>query len=504
MKIFTSTDIHEIDRLTIERKGITSWELMEKAASLITDEITKRWLPSQRIIIFAGPGNNGGDALAIARMLINQGYSPDVLLFNTKGKLSNDCQKNRDLLLETGYEKITEIIDNMTFPDIKESDVIIDGLFGSGLSSKLNGGYKMVIRNINESKAFVVSIDIPSGLFGEFNADNSRRDIIHADLTFSFQFPRLSFFFNENTECLGEWEVLDIGLDRDAIKSIPSNIFLIDATGVRDALKTRNPFSDKNDYGRIYIAAGSIGMVGAAILTSRAAMRTGTGVVTVHTPNCGYIAMQTAVPEAIVECDDDNCNITSITPHPKSAAIAIGPGLGKDDKTVIALEKFLQRSRKPVILDADALNCICAKPIILNDIPEQSVITPNNSEFDRLFGDCYSDEERMKKALDISAKKKIIVVIKGNFTKVIRPDGKIFINSTGNPGMATAGSGDVLTGIIASLIGQGFSSSTAASMGVFIHGLAGDMARKRHGEYGMIASDIVDNIGKAIKLIMES
>ena len=188
MKIFTSTDIHELDRLTIERKGITSWELMEKAASLITDEITKRWLPSQRIIIFAGPGNNGGDALAIARMLINQGYSPEVLLFNTKGRLSNDCQKNRDLLMETGYEKITEIIDNMTFPDIKESDVIIDGLFGSGLSSKLNGGYKMVIRNINESQAFVVSIDIPSGLFGEYNADNSRRDVIHADLTFPSSF----------------------------------------------------------------------------------------------------------------------------------------------------------------------------------------------------------------------------------------------------------------------------------------------------------------------------
>lgn len=504
MKIFTSSDIREIDRKTVERDGITSWELMERAASLVTKEIMERWSPTQRIVVFAGPGNNGGDALAVSRMLIDQGYHPEIYLFNTKEHLSDDCKTNRDKLIEYEYEDFTEVVKTFSFPEITERDVIVDGIFGSGLRERIVGGYTSLVQNINESNAFVVSIDIPSGLFGEYNYENLMRNVVHADLTLTFQFPRLSFFFKENNEVLGEWKVLDIGLNRRAIHETPSNTFFIDSVGVRDAMSLRNPFADKNEFGRIYLAAGSHGMAGAAILAARAALRSGTGVVTVHTPGCAYLPLQTAVPEAIVDTDADDCVVTQIAPHKKSRAVGIGPGLGTDERTVEALGNFLRSRREPVVLDADALNCLAQRPMYLSNIPANSVITPNAHEFDRLFGDCYTEEERLKKALDAASRLKINIVLKGHYTKVIRPDGKIFINSTGNAGMATAGSGDVLTGIITSLLGQDLASCTAAVIGVFVHGLAGDLARKKHGEAGLIASDIVDNIGKAIKLILES
>lgn len=501
MKIFTPSDIREIDRISIEEEGISSYDLMERAASAVSYEIMSRWLPSQRIVMFAGPGNNGGDTLAVARQLIDQGYKPEILLLNTKNKLSADCEKNKQRIIDYGYPDFTEVTKYLDMPDLTESDVVIDGLFGSGLSDTIQGGYVSLIRNINESGAFVVSIDIPSGLFSEFNKGNLiNSNVVHADLTLTFQFPRLSFFFEENAHCVGKWKILDIGLSEKAMKKMPANYFLIDKTGVKEAIKPRYQFAYKDNFGRLMLVAGSYGMIGAAILASRSAMRAGTGAVTVHTPACGYVVLQTSVPEVMVDVDNDSAgtNITSI-PVRQKMAYAIGPGLGTEQRTVDALEKFLKQSTSPMVLDADALNCIAKRPSMIYDIPRNSIITPHHKEFDRLFGEHFTDEERFMKAVDMAKLLKIVIVMKGHYTKVIRPDGKIFINTTGNPGMATAGSGDVLTGIIASLLAQGYNPATAASVGVFVHGLAGDIAREQYGETGLIAGDIAGNIGKAFQ-----
>lgn len=503
MKVFTPSDIREIDRLSIEREKITSYDLMERAASAVSYEVMSRWLPSQRIVIFAGPGNNGGDALAVARHLIDQGYKPKILLLNTKNKLSPDCEKNKRRLTDYGYPDFEEITKSLTMPDLSESDVIIDGLFGSGLSDTLHGGYIALVRAINESGAFVVSIDVPSGLFSEFNKGNLiRSNVVHANLTFAFQFPRLSFFFAENSCALGRWKVLDIGLDSEVMAKIPSDYFIIDERGVRAALKARDEFSTKDDFGRLMIVAGSIGMIGAAVLSSRAAMRAGAGAVVVHAPKCGYIVLQSSVPEVMVDMDDNDECVSKI---PRSKMVyALGPGLGTELSTINAVEAFLKQSSAPLVLDADALNCISLRRSLLDDIPRNSIITPHAKEFDRLFGEHFTEEERFLKAVDMAKALGIVIVLKGRYTKIVRPDGKIFINVLGNPGMATAGSGDVLTGIIASLLAQGYSPATAASVGVYIHSLAGDMAKWVNGEEGLIAGDIVDCIGKAFLKVKDN
>ncbi len=503
MKIFTSSDIHAIDKATIEKEGIESIDLMERAASAVAYEIMSRWVTSQRILIFAGPGNNGGDALAVARLLINQGYKPEVILLNTKGNLSHDCEFNRNRLVEMDYPQFIEITKQFSLPEINSSDVVLDGLFGIGLSAALRGGYTMLAKEIYESGAFVISIDLPSGLFPEYNKDNILNNIVHANLTLTFQFPRLAFFFSENAPCLGTWKVLDIELNNEAIRKTPSSYYLIDGIGVREALRPRNLFADKNDFGRLYLVAGSLGMTGAAILSARAAMRAGVGVTYVHTPNCCYIPLQTAVPEAVVAQDNGNCFISEINPPKAVSTVAIGPGLGRKKETVDALETFLLKATNPVVLDADALNCISDRRSLLNNIPAGSVITPHVKEFDRLFGNFYSDEERFCHAIDMAKMLNIFIVLKGHYTMVFRPDGKVFINNTGNPGMATAGSGDVLTGIIAALMAQKYRPDLAATIGVYIHGYAGNLAARKHGEYGMTASDIIDHIGIAIKEIME-
>lgn len=503
MKIFTAADIKAIDSATIESEGIESVELMERAASAVACEIISRWPASQRILIFAGPGNNGGDALAAARLLIDQGYKPEVMLLNTKDNLSPDCSANRQRLLDSGYPLFEEVTKTFMLPDISESDVVVDGLFGNGLSANLRGGYITLAKAISESGAYVVSIDLPSGLFPEFNSGNLLNNIVHADLTLTFQFPRLAFFFSENAACIGEWKVIDIGLSKEAIRKTPSSYYLVDEIGVKEALKPRLPLSDKNDYGRLFLAAGSLGMSGAAILTAKAAMRAGVGLVGVHTPSCCYLPLQTAVPEAVVWQDADNCHISEIKPDRRYAAVAIGPGISTHPLTANAVETFLRQASAPVVLDADALNCVAERRALLNNIPQGSVITPHKREFDRLFGDHYTDESRFHRAIEMSKFLKIVIVLKGHYTFIFRPDGKIFINSNGNPGMATAGSGDVLTGVIAALMAQGYRPDMAASLGTFIHGYAGELARRKHGEFGMTASDMVDHIGAAIKEIME-
>lgn len=508
MKIFTNEDICRINTATIKNDGVSQIDLMERGASAIAYEIFSRWRQSKRIVIFAGPGNNGGDALAVARLIIEQGYSPEIYLFNIKSSnLSECCSINRNRLLELEGVNFTEVVNTFQPPALGANDVVIDGLFGTGLRPPLKGGYTSLVQYINESKAYVVSIDVPSGLAGEWNdVYSDRRNIIKANLTLVLQYRRLSFFFAENAEYIGEYKELDVNLNTAAANESPTDYYLIEQNDVRKELlrNKRSDFSNKYDNGTIYLVSGSYGMMGASILATRGAMRSGAGLVTVHAPRCGYNPMQTAMPEILFEGDKNEFFTTKIELRHKYGAIALGPGMGTNELTINALDSFLKTCRQPVILDADALNCIAARPILLRSIPARSIITPHAIEFDRLFGPHHSDEERLKKAIEVAQLYTLTIVLKGHYTMTIRHDGKVYINSSGNSGMATAGSGDVLTGVIASMVAQGYALDLGVALAVYIHGKAGDLVAQEHGICGVMASDIANNVGKAIKLLMET
>ncbi len=505
MKIFTNDGLRRIGDRTVEKEGIEMIDLIERAASAVSYELISRWRTSKRFVFFAGPGDNGADALAVARMMYEQGYRPEVYLFNIKSaNLSPCCLINRDRLLETAGEDIDfiEVIQNFTPPELDENDVVVDGLFGNGLRSPLRGGYTALVQYINSSNAYVVSIDIPSGMFGEWNAGNDRRNIIRADLTLTYQSKRLAFYFSENAECVGECKVLDIELDSKSVASTPTDFYLIERDDVHEVMRPRNPFSNKYDNGTVLLVAGSYGMMGAAVMAARGALRAGAGLVTVHAPRCGNHVLQTAVPEALFEPDRDEIMTTNIDLRHTYSVVALGPGMGVNDDTLEAVHQFIMNFKRPCLLDADALNCIARRPMLLKSIPMRSIITPHALEFDRLFGEHNTDEERLKKALDVSQLYNITIVLKGHYTMTVRPDSKIYVNSSGNPGMATPGSGDVLTGVISALIAQNYPADWSVVLGVYLHGLAGDLAAQEHGIYGMVASDIVDHLGKAIVEVM--
>ncbi|MDE6533833.1 MAG: NAD(P)H-hydrate dehydratase [Muribaculaceae bacterium] len=503
MKIFASNVIREIDNATCEAQNINSIDLMERAAGAVSCEIISRFLPSQRIVVVAGPGNNGGDALAVARMLFEQGYKKvEVFLFNVVGKLSHDCDEERKKLITMDGIDFTEVKRDFSPPYLGENDVVVDGLFGSGLRQPLQGGFVMLARYINDSGAYVVSIDVPSGLFGEWNENVSHRDMVHANLTLTFHTPRLAFLFEENADVIGEWKLLDIDLDEDKMRELNCDFMLVEAASVRPLLRPRRKFTGKRNYGSALLMAGSIGMMGAAVMAAKACLKSGAGLVTVHSAKVGMQVVQASVPEAMFEPDRNENYISDMTIHHGHQAVAIGPGIGTNDRTVDALEAVLKSVKSPLVLDADALNCIAKRPSLLEILPAHTVITPHIGEFDRLFGEHPNSEERLKKAIDMAKYYNIIIVLKGHYTATVRPTGRVYFNSTGNPGMATAGAGDVLTGVIAAFIAQGYRPEHAATIAVYVHGLAGDMAAAQLGEFGMVASDIAAYCGRAIRAII--
>lgn len=480
-------------------QGISSLELMERAASAVSCEIVSKFNPNRRFVIMAGPGNNGGDALAVARMLYEQGYrNLEIFLFNVLGKLSHDCNEEKEKLMDVEGIDFTEVKNDFQPPALGPDDVVIDGLFGSGLKGPLQKGFLTLVRYINESKAYIISIDIPSGLSGEWNENVSRRDMIHANLTLTFQFPRLSFFFEENEEVVGEWRILDIGLDDSKIQA-NTDYIMVEEKNVRPHIKKRKNFSGKRDYGSALIFAGSTGMSGAAVLSAKGCLRSGAGLVTVHSARVSLPILQTAIPEAMFEPDPNENFITDMAVHHNHQVVSVGPGIGQNIKTINALETLLKNYKNPMVLDADALNCIAMRPHLLSLLPSYSIITPHIGEFDRLFGEHNGTEDRLKKAIEMAKYYNIIIVLKGHYTTIIRPSGRVYINTSGNPGMATAGAGDVLTGVITALIAQGIKPEIAAILGVYVHGKAGDLATEKWGEFGVLASEIADNCALALK-----
>lgn len=503
MKIFNTENIRNIDRYTIDVEGVSPRELIHRVAEGVVTEILSRWSPSKPTMVFAGAGNNGADALIVAKLLIEAGFNPHVVLINVKGdSLSRDCRMAREELLSLGNVSMTEIVHTAHIPPLTPDHLVIDGLFGTGLHNPLEGGYMAMARYINESGATVVSIDVPSGLFGDWNSRVLARNVVHADLTLAVQFPRLAFFFSDNHEMVGKWKTIDIGLSRKAVEETATKYFYIERDDVKAVLRERRPFTSKNDYGHALLIAGCYGMMGAAVLAARGALRAGVGKLSVHSARCGFSVLQTAVPEALFSPDKHDIVISDMTPRFSPTAIGVGPGIGTNDATRGALETLIKTIKRPMVLDADALNIIARNPALIDHLTPGSILTPHAGEFDRIFGSQASAEMRLLKALEVSHKYKLIIVLKGQYSATVRPDGNVLFNSSGSPAMATAGSGDVLTGIITSLLAQGYKPEAAATAGVYIHGLAGDIAAAEQGSYGTTAADIAAATGKAIKSIM--
>ena len=498
MKIFSAKESKELDDYTVIKESVSHLDLMERAASSVTYEIISRWRRNTPVVVFAGPGNNGGDALAVARMLIDEGYTVMVYLFNTSKSLSTCCEKNLERLEDMGVE-VTEVVQTFMPPDLTRGMLVIDGLFGAGLNRPLSGGFVSLVKYINESEADVLSIDMPSGLYSEDNRSNYNNTIVNADITVSFQYPKLCFMFKENAPYVGEWRIADIGISQAIIDKKETPYYYLEAEEVARLLMPRNRFSDKRDYGHLLIMAGSVGMMGAAVMSSKAALRAGAGLVSVHSAGCGEEILQTSVPEAMYIPDTNMNHITNFAVKPSHTVVAAGPGLRRHKDTVEAISYLLNKTNLPMVIDADALNIIAENKGLLSKIHKYSVLTPHYREFDRLFGASKTFYERMLKGKEAASQYNITIVLKGANTAIITPSREVYFNSTGNPGMATGGSGDVLTGIIASLMAQRYAPSVAAVLGVYLHGMAGDMAAAEYSEEAMTATDIISYLGAAFK-----
>ncbi|MBN1598313.1 MAG: NAD(P)H-hydrate dehydratase [Bacteroidales bacterium] len=502
MKLFTANKIREADAYTIAKEPIDSIGLMERAANQLASWINCKTGKEQSIKIFTGPGNNGGDGWALARILSRQGYGNiNLYLLVISKSLSPDSEINRGRLLSETKVKVTELKNVKDFPAIHNRDIIIDSLFGSGLTRPLEGLAADLVKYINDTeKSTVISVDIPSGLFAE---DNPVTDsaIIHADYTLSFQFPKLSFFFPENDNYVGKFEILDIGLHGEFIDREPSDFNYTSEKDIADKVWVRNKYSHKGTYGHALIIAGSYGMMGATVLAAKAAMRSGAGLVTAHVPRFGVDIIQNSVPECLLSIDESDILFSEHPDLEKFTAIGVGPAINQKSNTRKAIISLLKDVTVPIVIDADALNILSAIDNWNELLPEQCILTPHPREFERLFGKFGSSYERMSAQQEFSQQNGTIVVLKGAHTCISLPDGQLWFNTTGNPGMATGGSGDALTGIILGLLSQGYNLEDAAITGVYIHGLAGDMAKETLGETGLIASDMVNYLGVAFKKI---
>ncbi len=503
MKILTVEQIRQADAYTISNEPIPSIQLMERAANELFKWIKNHYLLTQPIYLFAGNGNNGGDALALARLLYEGGFtSIQVFVLTISKTLTTDCETNLQSLNKLVEIPVIYINESDEFPFIPEDTVIIDGIFGSGLSRSVTGYWALLIDFINRNTSEIVAIDIPSGLSSDapFNLGGA---VVEADFTLTFQVPKLAFMFAENYQYVGKWIVLDIGLHPDYMNLVDTNYELFDLGEAKKLLKSRQKFSHKGVYGHGLLIAGSYQKSGAAILSARACLRSGIGLLTVHVPQSSYHILQTAVPEAMLFIDDTELEYCSAKSLKQFSTIGIGPGIGTKPAIQKAFMKLMENHKTPMVIDADAINILAENPNWLDMIPLNSILTPHPGEFDRLTHTHDSGYSRMQTQLEFSKKHQVIIVLKGANTSISTPEGMVFFNSTGNPGMATGGSGDVLTGIILSLLAQKYQPLDAALLGVYLHGLAGDFASKKVGEDSLIASDIIKCLGKAFLSLKE-
>lgn len=504
MKILTAQQIRDWDEYTTQHEPIASIDLMERAAGKCFNWLEEKGYLVLPFIIFCGKGNNGGDGLAIARMLAERSCKVNVYIldpiaigFGFQG--TPDFQINLVRLQEYPEVDVHFIQEENTIPLLPTYAIVIDALLGSGLTRPLEGITEKLVEYINNSGCEIISIDIPSGL--SVDQSSKGNTIIKANHTLSFQCYKPALLLPENAEVIGETHILDIGLHPDFLENCESKYELIDEKIIFSIYKPRNRFSHKGDFGHALMIAGSYGKIGAAVLAAKACLRSGVGLLSCHVPKCGFQILQSTVSEAMLLTDLNSSFITKIKDDiSKYAAIGIGPGIGTLTGTRKMLIEILKKYKKPFLLDADALNGLAMEKK-MPSLPPGSILTPHPKEFERLFGKSKNDYDRNTKALLKAKTLKCIIVLKGHHTFIANPSGQGYYNSTGNAGMATAGSGDVLSGIITGLLSQGYSSEHAAILGVYVHGLAGDIAAEKFSKESMIASDIIESLGDALKRI---
>lgn len=476
---------------------------MERAAKAITHAITEEWTTHTPVVVFAGPGNNGGDALAVARLLINEGYKVKTYLFNITNHLSDDCVLNRQRLLDGKHAKdLIEVTAKFDPPELTADMLVVDGLFGSGLNKPLAGGFASLVKYINQSPAKVVSIDVPSGLMSEDNTYNVRANIIHAYLTLTLHERKLSFLFGDAQQFIGKLKVLDIRLSPEYIQKTEAQYYVLEENDIRSRLLHREDFAHKGNMGNALIVAGSYGMSGAAVLATRACLRSGVGKVTAITPKKNYDIMQIAVPEAVLQMDHEETAFTEAVDTDGFDALGIGPGLGRQETTAIAMIAQIRRAQCPIVADADALNILASHRAWMQQLPKGIIMTPHPKELDRLTGSpANADYERLHRTCELAKSLQAYIILKGHNSALCLPNGNVFFNPTGNSGMATAGSGDVLTGIITALLARGYHQQNACMVGMYLHGLAGDLAAKELGKESLVASDIIDHLPQAFQYL---
>ncbi|NCU04574.1 MAG: NAD(P)H-hydrate dehydratase, partial [Chitinophagaceae bacterium] len=490
------------DAFTIAAEPVSSIDLMERAATACTDWLLQNKCTHKKIAIFCGKGNNGGDGLAIARQLLQQGIAVSVYILETGKMGSEDFQVN----LQRLHQHTTSIHFLQSadfFPALDQHSLVIDALLGTGINKPVDGTMKELLQHINLSPASVVAIDLPSGMYADSSCKG--HTCIRADHTLSFQLYKTCFLLPENAENCGIVHLLNIGLHPAYYASTVAARQLIDLETVRSVYKKRKPFSHKGNYGHALLMAGSYGKMGAAVLSAEACLRSGAGLLTVRSPRCGYTVLQSSVPEAMVDTDPEEHYLTTVSGDLlRYEAIGIGPGIDLHEETAEMLVQLLQTAHQPIVLDADALNLLSIKKDLSKHLHEECILTPHPKEFERLFGKAANDFDRMLLTQQKAEELNCVIVLKGHHTFIACPNGNAWFNHTGNAGMATAGSGDVLTGMLTGLLAQGYSAEDAAILGVYLHGAAGDLAAAACSQEAMLASDINQYIGKAFLQLIQT
>lgn len=495
MKIFSAAQIRACDAYTIHAANMSSADLMERAAARCVDWITTHFSRDTLFVVLCGSGNNGGDGLAITRMLHHLGYNVKAFLLRFTAELSEDCRLNYERLHSIDGNLINVLQPETFITDIPGNIIVIDAILGTGLNRPATGWVASFIEQINELPNKKIAIDIPSGLPADSIPEKGAA-IIKADDTLSFQFYKRSFFHVETGPLAGDIHILDIGLNETFIEGTHSQYHAVDHQTIKEIYKPRTAFSHKGTYGNVLMVGGSYGKIGAITLSSKAALHAGAGLVTALVPECGYSVLQTAAPE--VMCLTSGVKyIEEINGWEKYKAIGIGPGLNTESATARAFASFIDECKAPIVIDADGLNLLAKHNELMGKVPPESILTPHPKEFSRLFGESIDSMMQLEHARTQAMRYNIFIVLKGHYTSVVTPEGDCWYNLTGNAGMATGGTGDVLTGIITGLLAQGYSSQEAAILGVYLHGLSGDLAAKEQSQEAMVAGDIISYLGKA-------
>jgi len=497
MKIFSASQIRACDAYTIRASGISSLDLMERAAGKCAEWIAGNLPKESLFVVLCGTGNNGGDGLALTRILHQSGYGAKAFQLQLSGDLSADCAENLERLKNLDATLVEQVERETFLTDIPQNVIIVDAIFGTGLNRPIEGWVAEFIQHINQLPHRKIAIDMPSGMPADTVAPAGTA-ILRADDTLSFGFYKRAFFHGETGVFAGNVHLLDIGLSPVFINATHTNYQVLDRSVVGGLYKPREPFTHKGTYGTALLVGGSYGMVGAIALSVKAALRSGAGKVRCVVPECGYNILQTIAPEAM--CDTSGLHhIEKVTGWERADAIGIGPGMGTEPASLEALEELVDVCKEPMVIDADALNLISMRKSLLHKLPPNSILTPHPKEFERIFGPTNDSMLRVELARTQAMRYNIIIVLKDHYTAVVTPEGECWYNTTGHAGLAAGGSGDVLTGILTSLLAQKYEPVHAAMLGVFLHGLAAEKALKRQSQESMKAGDVVESLGAAFK-----